>query len=90
MPQCTVRYAVRLVSPLTHPMSAVGIYSEERQPDERGEPGDLVSRTLAGFGGPAGEKLMALVRGSDDWRVEIESLASPLEWDDGGNLRNAH
>jgi len=64
-------------------MNVVGIFNEEREPDERGDPGELVSRTLSGFSGPAARQLMAMVNQSQDWRVEIDSIASPLEWDEG-------
>ena len=61
MPKCTVRRYVRLIPKDrgTPALSAIGIFIEERIPDERGEPGPLVSRRLNDFSGPAGSSSVA-------------------------------
>lgn len=83
MPSCTVRYHVRLVPKLrdTQALDAVGIFSEERLPDEAGEPGMLVSRRLSRFSGPAGDSLRTMVTRGDAWQMEVRGRIGPLEWD---------
>ena len=88
MPNCTVRYVVRLVpkAPDASPLDAVGvdaigIFKEERMPDEAGEPGYLLSRRLKTFGGPAGPSLLAMINHGDAWRMDVQERIDPLEWD---------
>ena len=83
MPNCTARYVVRLVPklPAADPLSAIGVFEEERMPDELGQPGYLLSRRLSTFGGPAGESLRAMVTHGDDWHMDIQERIGPLEWD---------
>jgi len=83
MPNCTVRYIVRLVPniPDVQAMSTVGIFSEERAPDELGEPGPLISRRLHHFSGPTGNSIKELVTRSNDWKMVVKERISPLEWD---------
>lgn len=85
MPSCTVRYHVRLVPKLRDPhaqaLDAVGIFSEERVPDEAGEPGTLVSRRLRTFSGPTAQLLRDMVTRGDAWQMDVHSRVGPLEWD---------
>jgi hypothetical protein len=83
MPNCTVRYVVRLVPkvPAAESMDAIGVFAEERRADEFGEPGDLLSRRLTTFGGPAGNSLMEMVRHGDAWHMDVQERIDPLEWD---------
>ena len=84
MPHCTVRYHVRLVPKARDAdvVSAVGIFDEERAPDEFGFPGVLVSRRLASFTGPAGYAIREMVTRGDAWRMDVRERAGPLAWDD--------
>ena len=88
MPNCTVRYVVRLVPKVPDAaqldavgVDAIGIFQEERMPDEVGEPGYLLSRRLTTFGGPAGPSLLAMVNHGDAWRMDVQERLDPLEWD---------
>lgn len=83
MPTCTVRYYVRIVpkAPDALTMNAIGIFSEDRAPNDSGEPGTLLSRRLRDFAGPAGSTIRALVTQGDAWRMDVEDRAGPLEWD---------
>ena len=83
MPNCTVRYHVRLVPalPEAESMNAIGIFAEERKPNELGEPGVLVSRRLRSFSGPAGHSLREMVTHGDAWHIDVQERAGPLEWD---------
>jgi len=88
MPNCTVRYVVRLV-PKARDMDsldaiavdAIGVFQEERMPDEVGEPGYLLARRLTKFGGPAGKSLMDMVNHGDAWHMDVQERIDPLEWD---------
>ena len=84
MPHCTVRYHVRLVPKARDAdvVNAVGIFDEERTPDEFGSPGVLVSRRLASFTGPAGYAIREMVTRGDAWRMDVRERAGPLAWDD--------
>ena len=84
MPNCTVRYCVRLVPKVPHAetMSAIGIFTEERMPNEHGEPGYLISRQLSGFSGSAGSSVRAMVTHGNAWRMDLQGRVGPLEWDD--------
>jgi len=84
MPHCTVRYHVRLVPrvPDTRAMDAIGIFTEERIPDELGEPGELVSSRLRTFSGPGGDAMRALVTRGSAWDMDVQGRAGPLVWDD--------
>ncbi|GAB3350573.1 hypothetical protein [Lysobacter tyrosinilyticus] len=83
MPHCTVRYSVRLIPKAADVpgMDAIGIFREERFPDEAGEPGDLISRHLTTFSGPAGPSLKELVTRKMEWEMDVRSRVGPLEWD---------
>ena len=83
MPNCTVRYLVRLVPkvPDADAMDAIGVSKEERMPDELGEPGYLLSRRLSTFGGPAGNSILAMVTHGDAWHMDVQERLDPLEWD---------
>jgi hypothetical protein len=82
MPYCTARYMVRLVpnTPGAEPLSAIGVFLEERVPDEVGEPGPLLSRRLDTFTGPAGHAIKAMVTQGDAWRMDVQERIGPLEW----------
>ena len=82
MPICTVRYSVRLVPkvPDAAAMSAIGIFVEERTPDELGEPGGLISRRLSHFSGPAGNSVRAMVTHGNAWSMDVQERIGPLEW----------
>ena len=83
MPKCTVRRYVRLIPKDrgTPTLSAIGIFIEERAPDERGEPGTLISRMLNDFSGPAGHSLRDMVTTGDAWDIDVRPRLDPLEWD---------
>lgn len=83
MPNCTVRYNVRLVPkvPDAQAMNAIGIFSEERTPDELGEPGPLISRRLHHFSGPTGNSIKELVSRGNEWKMVVQERVGPLEWD---------
>lgn len=83
MPNCTVRYYVRLVPtvPDAQAMNAIGIFAEERAPNELGEPGALLSRRLSTFSGPAGNSIREMVTRGDVWQLDVRERAGPLEWD---------
>ena len=84
MPNCTVRYCVRLVPkvPDAEAMSAIGIFIEERTPDEMGEPGGLVWRRLSHFSGPAGNSVKTMVTRGNAWLMDVRERIGPLEWDE--------
>ncbi len=83
MPHCTVRYHVRLIPkiPDANPMSAIGIFYEERMPDAVGEPGPLISRRLDTFSGPTGPALREMVTIGNAWDMDVRERVGPLEWD---------
>lgn len=83
MPHCTVRYHVRLVPkiPDASAMSAIGIFYEERAPDEIGEPGPLISRRLNTFCGPTGPALRDMITRDTTWEMDVRERVGPLEWD---------
>ena len=83
MPHCTVRYSVRLIPKAADVpgMDAIGIFLEERAPDEVGAPGDLISRRLTTFSGPTGYSLKEAVTRSRDWEMDVRDRVGPLEWD---------
>jgi hypothetical protein len=84
MPNCTVRYAVRLVPmvPDAAAMNAIGIFTEVRMPNALGEPGYLVSRQLSGFSGSAGSSVKAMVTHGTAWQMDVQERIGPLEWDE--------
>jgi hypothetical protein len=63
------------------PLHAIGVFAEERAPNEFGEPGPLVSRRLDTFTGPAGPSIRAMVTQGDSWDIDVQSRIGPLEWD---------
>ena len=83
MPSCTVRRYVRLIPKKrgAPALSAIAIFTEERAPDERGEPGPLISRMLNDFSGPAGSSLRELLAEGDAWDIDVRQRLDPLEWD---------
>ena len=84
MPSCIVRYLVRLVPkevPDAYAVSAIGIFTEERDPNELGEPGPLLSRRLNDFNGPVGSSIKAMVTHGDAWHMDVQDRIGPLEWD---------
>lgn len=83
MPHCTVRYHVRLIPriPEANPMSAIGIFYEERMPDAVGDPGPLISRRLDTFSGPTGPALRKMVTIDNAWDMDVRERVGPLEWD---------
>lgn len=83
MPNCTVRYYVRLVPTLpdAQAMNAIGIFTENRAPNELGEPGALISRQLRTFSGPGGNSIREMLTRGSDWQMDVRELAGPLEWD---------
>ena len=83
MPRCTVQYHVMLVPriPDARALNAIGVFREERAPDEVGEPGPLISRQLHTFAGLAGRSIKAMVMQSDAWDVDLQERIGPLEWD---------
>lgn len=85
MPNCTVRYSVRLTpkAPDARGMDAIGIFYEERSPDEFGEPGALISRRLITFSGPAGYSIKEMVTRGNEWEMDVQERVSPLEWASG-------
>lgn len=83
MPHCTVRYSVRL-TPKTDDvpvMDAIGIFDEERAPDEVGAPGNLISRRLTTFSGPTGYELKYAVTRQRAWAMSVGERIGPLRWD---------
>ena len=62
-------------------MSVVGIFHEERAPNEHGEPGPLISRQLNTFSGPSGQAVRDLVTRGNSWDMDVRERLSPLEWD---------
>lgn len=84
MPNCTVRYAVRLVPKTSdgEAMHAIGVFTEERLPNASGEPGHLVSRQLCGFSGSAGSSVKAMVTHGNAWQMDVQERVGPLEWDE--------
>jgi hypothetical protein len=83
MPNCTVRYNVRLVPkiPDAQAMNAIGVFTEERAPDDLGEPGPLLSRRLHHFSGPAGNSIKELITRGNAWQMNVLERLDPLEWD---------
>ena len=83
MPHCTVRYSVRLTPKAADArgMDAIGIFCEERSPDELGEPGALISRRLTTFSGPSGYSIREMVTRENEWEMEVRDRVGPLEWD---------
>ena len=83
MPKCTVRRYVRLIPKDrgTAVLSAIGIFTEERAPDERGEPGSLISRLLCDFSGPGSSSMKEMVADGDAWDIDVRQRLDPLEWD---------
>ena len=83
MPHCTVRYHVRLVpkAPDAEAMSAIGIFIQEHVPDKVGEPGEMLSRRLSNFHGPAGSAIRAMVTHGDAWHMVVQERLGPLDWD---------
>jgi hypothetical protein len=83
MPKCTVRRYVRLIPKQrgAPALSAIAIFTEERAPDERGEPGPLISRMLNDFSGPAGSSIREMVTDGDAWDIDVRQRLDPLEWD---------
>ena len=83
MPNCSVRYVVRLVPkrPDAEVVHAIAVFDEERVPDEVGEPGELLSRRLSTFTGPAGNSIKARVTHGDAWHMDVQERVGPLEWD---------
>lgn len=83
MPRCTVHYHVTLVPriPDARPVNAIGVFCEERAPDEVGEPGPLLSRRLDTFKGAAGSSIKAMVTQGAGWDIDLQERIGPLEWD---------
>ena len=83
MPICTVRRHVRLIPKHRDALivDAIGIFTEERAPNEQGEPGQLISRRLSDFSGPAGNSIRAMVTQGDAWDMDVQQRLDPLEWD---------
>ena len=83
MPKCTVRRHVRLIPKERDALSidAIGIFTEERAPNEQGDPGQLISRRLDDFGGLAGSAVRAMVTHGDAWDMDVQQRLDPLEWD---------
>ena len=83
MPHCTVRYSVRLTPKAADArvMDAIGIFFEERAPDELGEPGALISRRLTTFSGPAGYSVRDMITRGNAWDMDVLDRVGPLEWD---------
>ena len=83
MPHCTVRYAVRLIPkvPDAAALDAIGIFSEERMPNELGGPGYLISSQLSAFSGATGNSVKAMVTHGSAWQMDIQERIGPLEWD---------
>jgi hypothetical protein len=83
MPNCTVRRHVRLIPKQRDALSidAIGIFTEERAPNEQGEPGPLISRRLSNFSGLAGNAIRAMVTHGDEWDMDVQQRLDPLEWD---------
>jgi hypothetical protein len=83
MPNCKVRYQVRLVPKTSDAIAinAIAVFSEERVVDEVGEPGELLSRHLDTFTGPSGSSIKAMVTHGDVWHMDVQERIGPLEWD---------
>ena len=83
MPRCTVQYHVMLVPriPDARALNAIGVFREERAPDEVGEPGPLISRQLDTFAGLAGGSIKDMVMQGDAWHIDLQERIGPLEWD---------
>ena len=83
MPKCTVRRYVRLIPKARGAavLSAIGIFTEERAPDARGEPGPLISRMLCDFSGPGSSSIKEMVTQGDAWDMDVRQRLGPLEWD---------
>ncbi|QNP40622.1 hypothetical protein [Lysobacter solisilvae (ex Woo and Kim 2020)] len=62
-------------------MDAIGIFSEERTPDELGQPGKLISRRLNTFSGPSGYAIREQITRGDAWQMDVLDRIGPLEWD---------
>lgn len=84
MPHCTVRYSVHLTPKADDvpAMDAIGIFYEERAPDEIGDPGKLISRRLTTFSGPTGYDLKHLVTRQRAWAMDVRERVGPLQWDE--------
>lgn len=83
MPNCTVRYRVRLTPKAGDHcgMDAVAIYHEEREADEVGEPGPLIWRRLDTFSGPAGYEIKDMVFREHAWDMQLRERIGPVQWD---------
>ena len=83
MPNCTVRRYVRLIPKKrgAPALSVIAVFTEERAPDERGEPGPLISRMLNDFSGPEGSSLREMITDGDAWDMDVRQRLDPLEWD---------
>ena len=83
MPHCTVLYSVRLIAKSgdARAMDAVGIFTEERVPDEVGFPGELISRQLTTFSGPTGTSIKEMITRDQLWEMQVGKRVGPLEWD---------
>jgi hypothetical protein len=83
MPHCTVRYSVRLIpkAAAARGIDAIGIFCEERSPDELGEPGALISRRLTTFSGPSGYSLRDMLTRGNEWEMDVLARIDPLKWD---------
>ena len=83
MSHCTVRYALRLILkvPDAAAMDAIGIFTEERMPNELGEPAYLISRRLSDFSGLAGNSVKAMVTHGNAWQMDVQERVGPLQWD---------
>lgn len=83
MPRCTVQYHVMLIPriPDARSINVIGVFCEERAPDEVGEPGLLISRRLDAFKGAAGSSIKAMVMQGNAWDIDLQERIGPLEWD---------
>jgi hypothetical protein len=83
MPRCTVHYHVTLIPRIADARSinVIGVFCEERAPDEVGEPGPLISRRLDAFKGAAGPSIKAMVTHGEGWDIDLQERIGPLEWD---------
>jgi hypothetical protein len=85
MPACTARYRCRLIQSKDDPDTHFEIvrFVEEREPDEWGDPGRLISRRAVGVEAPCEVSWMDhLTRQARWWHLDIREQVGPVEWMD--------
>lgn len=81
MPTCTARYRCRLMGGNRSDGEAVVRFLEEREPDEWGDPGRLLSRRVAAVEGPAAPSWMErLTHAPGQWRLALGDQLGTVQW----------